>query len=91
MELINFNQNRQRSYKRGISLTSNIAKLFEQIIVNRLINHLQFTEAQAGAQPGKNTNQFVSFKICDTTEDSPKSRNICFFNQLRKRFLARSG
>ena len=41
--------------KRGISLTSNIAKLFEKIIIYRLNNHLQFTEAQAGAQPGKNT------------------------------------
>ena len=41
--------------KRGVSLTSNIAKLFEKIIVNRLNNHLQFTEAQAGAQPEKNS------------------------------------
>ena len=37
--------------KRGISLTSNIAKLFKKIIINKLYNHLQFTEAQAGAQP----------------------------------------
>ena len=36
-----------------MSLTSIIAKLFEKIIINRLNNHLQFTEAQAGAQPGK--------------------------------------
>ena len=38
--------------KRGISLTSNIAKLFEKTIIKRLNNHLQFTEAQTGAQPG---------------------------------------
>ena len=41
--------------KMGISLTSNIAKLFEKIIINILNSHLKFTEAQAGAQPGKNT------------------------------------
>ena len=29
--------------------------MFEKIIINRLNNHLQFSEAQAGAQPGKNT------------------------------------
>ena len=40
--------------KRGISLTSNMGKLFEKVIISRLNNHLQFTEAQAGAQPGKN-------------------------------------
>ena len=27
----------------------------KKIIINRLNNHPQFTEAQAGAQPGKNT------------------------------------
>ena len=46
---------KKRDNKRGISLTSNIAKLFEEVIINRLNNHLLFTEAQAGAQPGKNT------------------------------------
>ena len=62
MELINFNQQdkghqdkRKLDNKRGISLTSNIAKLFEKIIINRLNNHLQFTEAQAGTQLRKNT------------------------------------
>ena len=37
--------------KRVISLISNIANLFEKIMINGLNNHLQFTEAQAGAQP----------------------------------------
>ena len=31
-----------------------MGKLFEKVIISRLNNHLQFTEAQAGAQPGKN-------------------------------------
>ena len=35
-----------------MSLTSNIANLFEKTIINRLNNHLQLTEAEAGAQPG---------------------------------------
>ena len=57
--LINIDKGRQDKEKldnkRDVSLTSNIAKLFEKIIINKLNNHLQFTEAQAGAQPGKNT------------------------------------
>ena len=39
--------------KSGISLYSNIAKVFEKIIINRLNNHIQFTEAEARAKPGK--------------------------------------
>ena len=39
----------------GISLTSNMANLFQKIIINRLNNHLQFTETQAGTQLRKNT------------------------------------
>ena len=31
-----------------------MGKLFEKVIISRLNNHLQFTEAPAGAQPGKN-------------------------------------
>ena len=41
--------------KRGISLSSNIVKLFQKIIIIRQSNHLHFTEAQARAQPRKNT------------------------------------
>ena len=57
--LINIDKGRQDieklDNKRGISSTSNIAKLFEKIIINRQNNHLQFTEPQAGAQPGEKT------------------------------------
>ena len=57
--LINIDKGRQDKEKldnkRGISLTSNIAKLLEKIIISRLNNNLQFTEAQAGVQPGNNT------------------------------------
>ena len=53
--LINIDKGRQDKQKldnkRGISLTSYIAKLFEKILINGLNN----TEAQTGAQPGKNT------------------------------------
>ena len=57
--LINIDKGRQDEEKldnkSGISLTRNIAKLFKKIVINRLKNYLQITEAQAGAQLGKNT------------------------------------
>ena len=57
--LINIDKGRQDKEKldnkSSISLTRNIAKLFKKIVINRLKNYLQITEAQAGAQLGKNT------------------------------------
>ena len=46
-------QDSKKLEKRGISLRSNISKLFEKIIVNRLNKHPKFTEAQAGARRQK--------------------------------------
>ena len=61
MEDVNFDKHRQRKKdneklenKRRISLC-NISKIFEEIIVNRLNKHLNFTGAQAGARPQKST------------------------------------
>ena len=41
------------SNKRGISLTSNICKLFERILNNRVKKRIKFTEAQAGGREGR--------------------------------------
>ena len=67
MELINFNQQdkgrqdkRKLDNKRGISLTSNIAKLFEKIIISRLNNHLILQSASRIPTRKNHTNQFVS-------------------------------
>ena len=46
--------------KGGISLTSNIAKLFEKIIISRLNNHLILQSASRIPTRKKHTNQFVS-------------------------------
>ena len=40
--------------ERGITLASNVGKLFERLINNRIKHTLRFTEAQAGGQEGKN-------------------------------------
>lgn len=55
--------------KRGISLCSNIGKIFEKIIVNRLNTELNFTEAQAGARTNRNCVQQI-FTIKSIIQDS---------------------
>ena len=47
----NFNmQNR-----RGITLTSNVEKLFERVLNNRLVKILEFSEGQAGGRKQRST------------------------------------
>ena len=41
--------------KRGITLASNLVKLFERIINNRLVKYLEFTEGQAGGRKERST------------------------------------
>ena len=41
--------------KRGITLASNLEKLFERIINNRLVKYLEFNEGQAGGRKERST------------------------------------
>ena len=43
------------SNKRALTLASNVAKVFERVMVNRVSKVLPFTEAQAGARKGRST------------------------------------
>ena len=45
--------------KRALTLSSNMAKYFERLIVNRVNHALPFTEAQAGARKGRSTTDQV--------------------------------
>ena len=68
-----------------MSLTSNIAKLFQKIIINRQNNHLQFTETQVEAQPGKNTlTNLLILKSVMQQRMIQNQKNICCFHRLRK-------
>ena len=42
-------------YRRCITLASNIEKLFERVINNRLVKNLDFTEGQAGGRKKRST------------------------------------
>ena len=42
-------------FRRGITLASNIEKLFERVINNRLVKDLEFTEGQAGGRKNRST------------------------------------
>ena len=48
------------SNERGISLTSNMGKVFERLINNRIKHKIETTEAQAGGQAGKSTADHIS-------------------------------
>ena len=48
------------SNERGITLSSNMGKLFERIINNRIQNVVKFTEFQAGGQQGKSTADHIN-------------------------------
>ena len=48
------------SNERGITLTSNMGKLFERLINNRIKHEIETTEVQAGGQAGKSTADHIS-------------------------------
>ena len=93
--LINIDKGRQDKEKldnkSGISLTRNIAKLFKKIVINRLKNYLQITEAQAGAQLGKNTlTNLLAVKSVIPQRMTQIQRTYVAFIDLKKP-LTRSG
>ena len=87
--LINTGKGRQDKEKldnkRGTSLTSSIAKLFEKKYhqQNKYPSTI-YRSASRSPTREKPTKQFVSFKICNTKEDDPRSRNTYCFYRLRK-------
>ena len=48
------------SNERGITLASNMGKVFERMVNNRVKNEIKTTEAQAGGQPGKSTADHIT-------------------------------
>ena len=68
--------------KRGITLASNIGKLFERILNNRLIATLKFTEGQAGGRKERSTvDQLYLLKsIIEQANRSKKKLYITFID-----------
>ena len=51
------------SNKRGISLSSNVGKIFEKVILNRVANSINFSQTQAGARKNRGcTDQIFIFQ-----------------------------
>ena len=47
------------SNERGITLASNMGKMYERIINNRATEEIDMTQAQAGGQKGKSTTDYI--------------------------------
>ena len=45
--------------QRGITVSSSIATIAEEIITNRLLNTIKFTQSQAGGRKGASTNDQI--------------------------------
>ena len=43
------------SNERGITVASNVGKVYERIINNRALKHINITDAQAGGKEGRST------------------------------------
>ena len=53
--------------ERGITLASNMGKLYERIINNRIMNKINITEAQAGGKKGQSTTDHL-LRLKDTAQ-----------------------
>lgn len=75
------------SNKRGISLTSNLGKLFERVVNNRVKQYLQFTQAQAGGREGKScVDHIFVIKSVINQFQKEKKPTFCAFIDLEKAY-----
>ena len=66
--------------KRGISLTSNVDKVFERILNARVIQNLPFSEVQAGGRPNRSTvDQIFTLKEVVKQRSSEIKPTYCAF------------
>ena len=70
------------SNERGITLSSNIGKLFERLVNNRIKNTVKFTEAQAGGQQGKSTSDHINIlkTLINYSKSTRKPIHIIFLD-----------
>ena len=73
--------------KRGITLTSNVGKLFERVANNRLLKVLTFSEAQAGGRPerGPVDQLFVLYEVLKQRKAEGK-QTFCAFLDVHKAY-----
>ena len=75
------------SNKRGISLSSNIGKLLERIILKRALKVIQFTEAQAGSREGRGcVDQLFIFKSITQQRTFEGKQTFVAFLDLEKAY-----
>ena len=73
--------------KRGISLTSNVGKVFERILNARVIQNLPFSDAQAGGRPNRSTvDQIFALKEVVKQRSSEIKPTYCAFIDIKKAY-----
>ena len=73
--------------KREITLASNIGKIFERVINNRLIENLPFTEGQAGGRKDRSTiDQFFILKSIIQNAFNQKKKLYIMFIDIEKAY-----
>ena len=66
------------SNERGITLASNMGKVFERLINNRIKDEIRMTEAQAGGQVGKSTADHINILNSIINHSKRKKKqNLC--------------
>ena len=70
------------SNERGITLASNMGKMYERIINNRAIDEIEMTEAQAGGQKGKSTTDHILIlkELTQKAKESKKAIYVAFLD-----------